>query len=173
MEEYINIVDEQGNRMGPIEKIRAHQKGLLHEAFSLFIFNEHRELLLQRRAIEKYHSGGLWTNTCCSHPRFEESPERAVHRRLEEEIGFDCMLQKIGHIVYKAPFENGLTEYEFDSLYIGTYPSTNPIHPDPIEVCEYKWMPLSETRKDIKKNPDRYTAWFKIIMQKDLLDMHL
>jgi len=173
MQEYINLTDAQGARIGKSEKIFAHKKGLLHEAFSLFIFNNQKELLLQKRAIGKYHSGGLWTNTCCSHPRYEELLETAIHRRLLEEMGFDCQMQNIGHIVYTAPFDNGLQEHEFDYLFIGTYPASGNIHPDPLEVSDWRWISLEKAENDANSNPENYTEWFKIIISKHLLEKHI
>jgi len=164
MTENINIVNEQGKRIGSVEKLEAHVKGVLHEAFSIFVFNSNKELLLQRRNVEKYHSGGLWTNTCCSHPRIGEDMDKAIHRRLFEEMGFDCELKEEFSFLYKAEkLANDLIEHEFDHVFIGQVEKVN-ISPDKDEVCEYKWIKISELKKDIDANPLKYTEWFKIIM---------
>jgi isopentenyl-diphosphate delta-isomerase len=164
MIENINIVNEQGERIGSVEKIEAHVNGVLHEAFSIFVFNSNEELLLQRRNIEKYHSGGLWTNTCCSHPRVGEDINKATHRRLFEEMGFDCELKEMFSFLYKAEkLANNLIEHEFDHVFVGYVENVN-ILPDENEVCEYAWIKISELKKDIVMNPQKYTEWFKIIM---------
>ena len=163
-EEQVILVDVHDNMVGTMEKLMAHQSGYLHRAFSIFIFNDHDELLLQRRAHDKYHSGGLWTNTCCSHPRPEESIEEATHRRLMEEMGFDCELMNAFSFVYKADCSNGLIEHELDHVYIGRYdlkPQTNPT-----EVAEWKYMSIPSIQKDLSKNPSVYTQWFKIAFNK-------
>ena len=139
--EYVILVDENDRETGLMEKQEAHEKGLLHRAFSIFIFNHKNELLLQQRALHKYHSAGLWTNTCCSHPRAGESIEQAAHRRLQEEMGFDCELYKKTSFIYKAEFENGLTEHEFDHILVGHYDQA--IHINPQEVAAYKWVDMT------------------------------
>ena len=165
MVDNINLVDEKGNRIGFMEKLEVHRLGKLHEAFSIFVFNKRGDLLLQRRASDKYHSGGLWTNTCCSHPRAEEDRNLAVHRRLKEEMGFDCDLQEVGSFVYKAPnLKNDLIEYEFDYVFVGQVVDVL-VLPNKGEVCEYKWIKLDELDADIKNNPQNYTEWLKIILQ--------
>ncbi len=161
MTEHVILVDAHDRELGLMEKIEAHQKGLLHRAFSIFILNDQKELLLQKRAYDKYHSGGLWTNTCCSHPRANEDIEAAAHRRLMEEMGFDCSLVKILDFVYKAEFSGGLTEHEFDHVFIGYY-NQNPIV-NPKEVADFKWMALDEVKKDLSENPEHYTVWFNIV----------
>ncbi len=138
MEELVVLVDENDKPVGTEEKLKAHQDGKLHRAFSVFIFNSQKQLLLQRRALSKYHSAGLWTNTCCSHPRPEESVLASAHRRLQEEMGFDCELKEIFNFKYKADFDNGLVEHEFDHVIIG-YHDQNPIS-NPNEVDSYKWI---------------------------------
>lgn len=164
MEEFINLVDEKGKRIGEMEKLEAHVKGELHEAFSIFVFNENNELLLQRRALGKYHSGGLWTNTCCSHARVGEDVESAAHRRLAEEMGFDCGLKEAGIFKYRSEdVGNGLIEHEFDHIFIGNIGAAD-IAPDPREVAEWKWMDVDGIKSDISENPSEYTAWFKMIM---------
>lgn len=150
-----------------MDKQEAHEKALLHRAFSVFVFNSSGKLLLQQRALSKYHSGGLWTNTCCSHPRPGEQTIDAAHRRLQEEMGFDCQLQQKFYFIYKAPFENGLTEHELDFIYTGTFDGEPEINPD--EVQQYKWISITDLNNDIRLHPERYTAWFNIIL-KEYLD---
>jgi len=162
--EYVILVDEQDNDIGVMEKLLAHQEGLLHRAFSVFIFNEKGELLLQQRALSKYHSAGLWTNTCCSHPRPNETIKDAAKRRLFEEMGMSCDLKIITNFIYKTPFENGLTEHELDYVLIGITNQNPHINKD--EVENYKWMPIEDIKKDIISHPDLYTSWFKIALEK-------
>jgi len=157
------LVDENNEEVGLMDKLEAHEKGLLHRAFSVFVFNLKRELLLQQRNKEKYHSGGLWTNTVCSHPKPGEKYEEAIHRRLKEEMGFDCDLEAVDCFIYKSEFKNGLTEHEYDCTFVGV--SDSPIiKPDLEEVEGYKWINKDELLKDAKENPDRYTFWFKDIL---------
>ncbi|MGM0379338.1 MAG: isopentenyl-diphosphate Delta-isomerase [Bacillota bacterium] len=162
--EYINLVNLEGKRVGKVEKIKAHKEKKLHLAFSILVFNEKKEMLIHKRSLNKYHSPGLWTNTCCSHPKFGESLENATHRRLKEEMGFDCEMKKIFDFIYKKEFENGLTEYEFDNVYIGKYNGES-IKPDENEVFEYKWIDYNELIRDISKNPKKFTVWFKKIIE--------
>lgn len=159
--EYVILVDENDQEIGKMEKQEAHEKGLLHRAFSVFVFNENKELLLQQRALTKYHSAGLWTNTCCSHPRIGETIEQAAHRRLMEEMGFDCDLSTKTSFIYKAAFENGLTEHEFDHVLVGSF--NGEINFNPTEVKNFKWINLEELQIDLLQNNQNYTAWFKII----------
>ena len=167
MAEHVILVDENDNEIGTEEKIQAHKSALLHRAFSVFVFNKKGELLLQKRAAGKYHSAGLWTNTCCSHPRQGEDTEVAAHRRLQEEMGFDCPVEHRGHVVYKAPFSNGLTEHEFDHLFVGHYDGD--VTPNPDEVEEFLWVHPEDFRKDVEAHPSKYTAWVKVIFEKSLL----
>ncbi len=162
--EYVILVDEQDNDIGVMEKMQAHQEGLLHRAFSVFIFNDKEELLLQQRAISKYHSGGLWTNTCCSHPRPNETIKDAANRRLFEEMGMSCDLKIKTNFIYKTPFENGLTEHELDYVLIGTTNQNPQINPG--EVESFKWMSIIDLKKDISANPNQYTSWFKIALER-------
>ena len=162
--EKVILVNEKDEQIGTMEKIEAHEKALLHRAFSVFVFNENNELLLQQRALEKYHSPGLWTNTCCSHQRVGETNIEAGMRRLEEELGFTTNLKDSISFIYKAPFDNGLTEHEFDHILIGNY-NEDP-KPNPEEVAEFKWMKLEDVQKDMANNPEIYTEWFKIIFDK-------
>ena len=163
MKEHVILVDEQDNPIGLMEKIEAHEKALLHRAFSVFVFNEKNELMLQQRAAEKYHSPLLWTNTCCSHQREGESNIEAGKRRLQEEMGFSCELEELFSFIYKAPFDNGLTEHELDHVMIGRFNDEPIINPE--EVASYKWMSLEEVKNDIENHPEKYTAWFKIIFK--------
>lgn len=162
--EFVILVDEQDNDIGVMEKLEAHQKGLLHRAFSVFIFNDKDELLLQQRAFSKYHSGGLWTNSCCSHPRPNETIKDAANRRLFEEMGMSCDLKIKTNFIYKTPFENGLTEHELDYVLIGNT-NQNPII-NKEEVENYKWISIADIKKDIISNPHQYTSWFKIALEK-------
>lgn len=158
------LVDKYDNPVGEMEKIEAHEKALLHRAFSVFIFNSKGELLLQRRADDKYHSGGLWTNTCCSHPAPGQDTAEAARLRLIHEMGIDTDLEYVRKFIYKAPFVNSLTEHELDHIYIGITDDLPRINPD--EVSEYKYMSLPDIEADIQQYPEHYTAWFHIIFEK-------
>ena len=161
MVEQVVLVDENDNPIGLMEKIEAHEKALLHRAFSVFIFNKKGELMLQQRAASKYHSPLLWTNTCCSHQRDGETNLEAGKRRLFEEMGFNADLKELFSFVYKAPFDNGLTEHELDHVMVGYYENEPKINKDEVEA--YRWMTLEDVKTDIEKNPQIYTVWFKII----------
>ena len=169
MKEQVILVDEQDNPIGLMEKIEAHEKALLHRAFSVFVFNSKGELMLQQRAKEKYHSPLLWTNTCCSHQRSGESNIAAGKRRLHEEMGFSCELEEVFSFIYKAPFDNGLTEHELDHVMVGFYEEDPVVNPE--EVASFKWMDLEAVKTDIEKNPDQFTAWFKIIFQESYREL--
>jgi len=158
------LVDENDKEIGTGKKIKTHQEGKLHRAFSIFVFNSKGQLLLQRRSKSKYHSGGLWTNTCCSHPIPRESIEKTLHRRLKEEMGFDCELKEIFSFTYKVKFDNGLLEHEYDHVFIGKFDGKPT--PNPEEVDEWKWIDLEELKKDIQKNPDSYSYWLKMSIDK-------
>lgn len=160
-EEQVILVNESDEQIGLMPKLEAHQKAVLHRAFSVFIFNDKAELLLQKRAAGKYHSPNLWTNTCCSHQRAGETNIGAGKRRLQEEMGFDCDLKEVFSFVYKAPFDNGLTEHELDHVMVGFFKDTPKINEE--EVATYKWMLLEDVRKDLETHPEVYTEWFKII----------
>jgi isopentenyl-diphosphate delta-isomerase len=153
------LVDKNDKEVGIGEKIKTHQEGKLHRAFSIFVFNSNGELLLQKRAKSKYHCGGMWSNTCCSHPRPGESVEKAVHRRLKEEMGFDCELKEIFSFTYKVKFDDNFFEHEYDHVFIGNFDGKP--NPNPEEVGEWKWISIEELKKDIRKNPDSYTYWLK------------
>ncbi len=159
------LVDKNDNKIGVCGKIKAHEEGLLHRAFSVFTFNSKNELLLQRRVKEKYHSGGLWTNTVCSHPQKGENLEEGIKRRMVEEMGFSTDVKEIFSFVYKSEYENGMTEYEYDHVFISFYDNTP--KPNQDEVMDYEWMTVEKIKKDIKKNPDKYTTWFKIILENE------
>lgn len=164
MIEKVILVDENDFPIGLMEKIEAHQKALLHRAFSVFILNSKGELLLQQRAFDKYHSPGLWTNTCCSHQRDGESNLQAATRRLKQEMGMQTPLKELFSFIYKAPFDNGLTEHEYDHVLIGFSDETPMINPK--EVADYRWKKLSDIKQDISLNPKKYTVWFKIIFDR-------
>lgn len=163
MEEMVVLVDKNDNQIGVMPKMEAHEKAVLHRAFSVFTFNKKGELLLQQRAASKYHSPLLWTNTCCSHQREGESNIEAGMRRLEEEMGFTTSLKEVFSFIYKAPFDNGLTEHELDHVMIGYFDGEPNINKE--EVESYKWMLLEDVKEDIENNPEIYTAWFKIIFK--------
>ncbi|PTX59049.1 isopentenyl-diphosphate delta-isomerase [Kordia periserrulae] len=163
-QENVILVNENDEQIGVMEKIEAHEKALLHRAFSVFVLNDKGELMLQQRALHKYHSPGLWTNTCCSHQRVGESNIAAGKRRLQEEMGFVTELTEAVSFIYKAAFDNGLTEHEYDHVMIGTFNDEPVINPD--EVASWKWMDVQAVKDDIAANPDVYTAWFKIIFEK-------
>lgn len=164
MIEEVILVDELDNSIGTMEKMEAHEKAILHRAFSVFIFNVNGEMLLQQRALDKYHSGGLWTNSCCSHPKPNEKTNVAAVRRLKEEMGFETDLVKVFDFVYKAPFLNGLTEYEFDHVFIGSYDGT--IFPNKDEVANYEYISLDIIEQQLKDEPSKFTEWFKIAFPK-------
>jgi isopentenyl-diphosphate delta-isomerase len=164
MEEQVILVNEQDEQLGTMPKMEAHEKAVLHRAFSVFIFNAKNELMLQQRAAHKYHSPLLWTNTCCSHQRVGESNVEAGTRRLQEEMGFVTPLKETTSFVYKAPFDNGLTEHELDHIMVGYYEKPPIINTDEVEA--WKWMPLEVVKADIEIHPNLYTEWFKIIFEK-------
>lgn len=160
-EEKVILVNEFDEPIGLMAKLEAHEKGILHRAFSVFILNENKEIMLQQRASHKYHSPLLWTNTCCSHQREGETNLEAGTRRLQEEMGFTTELKELFHFIYKAPFENGLTEHELDYVMIGYYNDKPQINPE--EVENWKWMSIEAVQADMQENPGIYTVWFKII----------
>lgn len=167
--ENIILVDTNDKEIGFEEKMKAHEEGKLHRAFSIYIFNSKGELLLQKREESKYHSGNLWTNTCCSHPRQGETAEEASHRRLQEEMGFDCELKEIFSFVYKVKLGEKLYEHEYDHVLIGQFDGSP--KPDPEEVSDWKWVKINELEKDVEDNPDNYTYWFKISFKRVLDSM--
>ena len=161
IEENVILVNEKDEPIGLMPKMEAHEKAVLHRAFSVFVLNDKNEIMLQQRAHHKYHSPLLWTNTCCSHEREGETNIQAGSRRLFEEMGFQTDLKELFHFIYKAPFDNGLTEHELDHVMIGYYNDAPSINPE--EVEDWKWMPIEAVKSDIQNNPDLYTIWFKII----------
>ncbi len=163
-QEQVILVDEHDNELGLMEKMQAHREGKLHRALSIFIFNSKKQLLLQKRASGKYHSAGLWTNTCCSHPRKNETVTTAANRRLQEEMGISCLLQYQFKFIYKAQLENNLIEHELDYVYTG-HNDVAPV-PNAEEVSDYRYASMEEIEKDLKLNPQNYTAWFTLIFER-------
>lgn len=159
MEEVI-LVNERDEPTGSMEKMEAHRKALLHRAFSVFILSGKGEMLLQQRAHSKYHSAGLWTNACCSHPRPGENIRDAALRRLSEELGFTTPLEEIFDFIYRSEFENGLTEHEFDHVFVGVYDGS--VHPDEQEINDHRFLSLAAIRADIDSHPAKYSAWFLV-----------
>lgn len=163
VEEKVILVDINDNPIGLMNKLEAHEKAVLHRAFSVFILNDKNELMLQQRAHHKYHSPLLWTNTCCSHQRENETNIQSGTRRLHEEMGFETELKEMFHFIYKAPFDNGLTEHELDHVMLGYYNDMPDINKD--EVESWKWMKIEDVKNDMIRNPNQYTVWFKIIFE--------
>jgi isopentenyl-diphosphate delta-isomerase len=166
VKENVILVDKDDKPLGLMEKMEAHEKAVMHRAFSVFIFNDEGKLMLQQRALHKYHSPGLWTNTVCSHPRDGESSEEAAHRRIVEEMGFDCSFEEAFSFVYKAEVGQGLTEHEFDHVFIGVSNLEPTINPD--EVASWKYADLQWLETDVANNPQDYTEWFKIALERVL-----
>ena len=167
--EQVIIVDENDKDIEALEKMEAHFSGKLHRAFSIFVFNPDGKLLIHKRADDKYHSGGLWTNTCCGHQRPDESLDMSVHRRLEEEMGFDCTLKKLFALQYKAEMNNNIIEHEIDHVFAGIY-DQDP-DPDPAEVSAYSWADCNHLINDIKNNPRKYSYWFKLLLEKVIINI--
>lgn len=163
-EDYVILVDENDSQRGIMGKMEAHKKGELHRAFSVVVFNSKGEMLLQRRAIEKYHSGGLWTNTCCSHPKLGEDLQESARKRLNEEMGFSCELENAFSFIYKTALADELSEHELDHVLIGYYNESPKINT--LEVSEWKYMSVDDIQEDLKLYPGKYTVWFKIIFSK-------
>jgi isopentenyl-diphosphate delta-isomerase len=158
--EQVILVDETDQPLGTMEKMEAHRRAVLHRAFSVFIFNSRGEMLLQQRAEEKYHSAGLWTNACCSHPRPGEDTRAAALRRLREELGFTTDLFKLFEFTYRTAYDNGLTEFEFDHVFVGTYDQE--ISPDQTEVSDYRYRSMPEIEAELKSAPETYSSWFQL-----------
>ena len=163
-EDKIILVNEHDDMVGTIDKMEAHKQGLLHRAFSVFIFNSKGEMLMQQRALTKYHSAGLWTNACCSHPMPGEKTIDAAQRRLMEELGFEAPIEKIFDFTYKAEFDNGLTEHEFDHVFAGEYEGEIDANPD--EVKDFSYKEISEIKNMLQEHPQKFTAWFHIAFPK-------
>lgn len=163
MEEKVILVDVHDNAIGVMEKMEAHRRGVLHRAISVIVRNDRNEFLMQQRALHKYHTPGLWSNTCCSHPRPGEDSLSAAKRRLTEEMGFTCQLEKAFDFIYKAEFPNGLTEHELDQVYVGRYNSDPEINP--VEAHDFRWINLAALQKDVALFPEKYTIWFRIILK--------
>lgn len=162
MEEHVILVDEADNETGSMEKMEAHRKGVLHRAFSILLFNTKGEVLLQKRSVKKYHSGGLWTNTCCSHPLPQETVLHAAKRKLKQEMGIDMQPEYAFKFIYKTDLDHQLIEHELDHVLIGHFDGEPSINPD--EVEDWRFVNLSELRKEMDQNPHLYTYWFKIIV---------
>lgn len=162
--EKLILVNSNDEPLGTMEKLEVHQKGLLHRAFSVFIFDTAGRLLLQQRSSSKYHSSGLWTNTCCSHPRPDENVRDAANRRLKEEMGFETKLSEMYSFIYKAEMENGLIEHEFDHVFSGIFDGE--VHPDPNEVQAWSYSSIEELKERLEKNPHQFTSWFRIAFPK-------
>jgi len=160
-EENVILVNEHDEQIGLMPKLEAHEKAVLHRAFSVFILNDKNEIMLQQRASHKYHSPLLWTNTCCSHQREGESNVEAGNRRLFEEMGIRTELKELFHFIYKSPFDNGLTEHELDHVMIGFFNENPSLNPD--EAADWKWMRIADVKEDMALNPELYTIWFRII----------
>lgn len=158
------LVDENDNQIGTEEKMKAHLEGKLHRGFSILVFNSKGEMMLQKRAISKYHSGGLWANTCCSHPKPGEETLNAAHRRLQEEMGFDCKLKEVFDFIYKVKLDKGLTEHEYLHVFFGTYDKDPILNKD--ETDNFKWISMEDLQIDVKENPNNYTYWFKVVIPK-------
>lgn len=164
VEEQVILVNEKDEAIGVMDKMKAHLNPTLHRAFSICLFNDKGEMLLQKRASDKYHCGGLWTNTCCSHPRPQETTLNAAKRRLVEEMGITTDLNEVFEFIYQAKFDNGLFEYEFDHVFFGTFSDEPIINRE--EVEDWKYLSLEDIRIDLSRNPEKYTPWFKLIIEK-------
>ncbi|WP_100159043.1 isopentenyl-diphosphate Delta-isomerase [Proteus columbae] len=164
MEDAVILVDKNDNELGTMPKLEAHIVGALHRAFSIFIFNSKQQLLIQQRAVSKYHSGGLWANTCCSHPLPNELLSDAIHRRLDEELGMKCDMQSIGTILYNEKVTDDLIEHEFDHLFLGF--SNELPRSNSNEVMDYRWISLDSLYQDIEENAQNYSVWFRHILNR-------
>jgi isopentenyl-diphosphate delta-isomerase len=163
MIEEVILVDEKDMEIGSMEKMKAHEESKLHRAFSVFLFNERGEMLIHQRALEKYHSGGLWTNACCSHPRPGENTKSAAERRLYEELRIQCQINEVYSFIYKAKLDKGLTEHEFDHVFFGRF--NDELNPNPKEVLDWKYISIQDLNHEINHSPEQYTEWFKIALQ--------
>lgn len=161
--DWVVLVDPNDREVGVMEKMEAHRKGLLHRAFSLFIFNSSGHWLLQQRAFDKYHSGGLWTNACCSHPRRDETTSEAVTRRLKEEMGMYCQVKPLFQFQYRSHLDHGLIEHELDHVFMAY--SDQPPRPNPSEVAAFRYIPLADLERELSLHPERFTVWFRICFE--------
>jgi isopentenyl-diphosphate delta-isomerase len=168
MHNKVILVDKNDQQIGTMDKLSAHVENRLHRAFSIFIFNHTGELLLQQRAHDKYHSGGLWSNTCCSHPMPGELTIDAAHRRLQEEMGFDCPLQEQSSLTYRAELDNGLTENEFDHIFFGRYDGNPVVNTD--EAIDWQWIATDTLLQSLKRQPESFTSWLKLIIKQNKLN---
>jgi isopentenyl-diphosphate delta-isomerase len=170
--DHVILVDEHDRSLGTEEKMSAHRAGRLHRAFSIFVFHPDGRVMLQQRALSKYHSGGLWTNTCCSHPRPEESTDDAAHRRLGEEMGFDCVLRHVFAFVYRAELDHGLTEHEYDHVYVGTFNGEPRLNVN--EAAAWRWITTFDLDREMTEHPETFTVWSRIawkeLRARDILD---
>jgi isopentenyl-diphosphate delta-isomerase len=164
MTEFVILVDEKDNQIGTGEKLDIHRKGILHRAFSILVYNSKGEMMLQLRAKTKYHGGGLWTNACCGHPRPGEAVEQAAKRRVMEEMGFECPLTKMFDYIYQVKLDKGMTEHEFLHVFKGTFDGVPKLNPE--EADGWKWISMKDLGEDMKKNPQNYTPWFKLSMDR-------
>jgi len=165
--ERVILVDDEDKPLGDAPKLLVHERGELHRAFSVFIFDDNNRFLLQKRHPGKYHSGGLWTNACCGHPRPDEPTIDGATRRLHEEMGISCDLVSEGCLIYRADVGSGLTEHEFVHIYSGICQDV--LDPDPTEVEEYAWRSLADIRREADEHPERFTAWFRIYLTRGIL----
>lgn len=159
MEPQVILVDDADNEIGVMDKLAAHREGRLHRAVSVFVFDTEGQLLLQKRAASKYHSGGLWSNTCCGHPLPGEGTTAAAHRRLKEEMGFDCELRPVYRFTYRVEFPDGMVEHEFDHVFVGRFSGVP--RPDPSEAESWQWMDVSLVKGEMEMTPEKYTYWFR------------
>lgn len=177
LDNQVVLVDEHDHTLGTMDKLQAHKEGVLHRAFSVFVIRNHSshtknnpEILLQQRAKDKYHSGGLWTNTCCSHPRLDEDIVEAAQRRLQEEMGFSVPLKWMGSFIYKAVLPNALIEHELDHVLVGDFTEAN-LTPDahipfnPNEVADTRWISITDLKQDLAAHPERYTPWLSLALR--------
>lgn len=159
MEDKLILVDSFDNEIGSMGKQEAHEKAVLHRAFSVFVINNGK-MLIQKRAYDKYHSGGLWANTCCSHPRVGETLEQSVPRRMVEELGFTCEVEKLFTFTYFHQYAEHMHEYEYDHVFLGSY--NGEINPNPEEISELRWIQLDKLEQEMRANPHSFSAWFHI-----------